>query len=133
MAKSEWLEGRCDKIERAVREASGRSYKVVIVESESDVVVVLPSLIVLSKNILVAKLQEKDIANVVLLMEALFTRRNHIHDLAPQNIALFLQHRLRPTNLTDLKITTIYTPTYTHDYARETITLMAAAYRIPEA
>ena len=108
------LQKKGKAIEDALKERSGRARKVVMVTSEDHVITVLPESIVISKNLMMKNEMETDLANTVLIMEALFSKRYHIKDLALSNVGMFLRGSSQKNPLTDLKLTSIYTRQYSH-------------------
>lgn len=66
---SEFLSKRCGELENYLKETTKREYLVEVVQSQDQVITVLPKSILISKNLLYSnKFSEEDLKNATLLM-----------------------------------------------------------------
>lgn len=73
------LKRKCLEMESFIEQKTTRKYKIVVLPTEQHIINILPSSIIISKNMFALNgVRKEDLQNFILIMERLFSKRLHI-------------------------------------------------------
>ena len=109
---SEGLVRRNAELVEQLNRWTGSTYKMSVVNSADHILVVLPEQVVISRNLLLSPMSQRQLSLLLLVMEGLFVQRLHIRELSLSSVAVFAGVLVKSTPEIDIKLTKIYSRKY---------------------